>query len=71
VNKNIKCKSKYRIIENGNETVIKDLLTYKYYEHDEIVKILNSVGFSVMEEHGYYDKRCIDGGDEMIFICKK
>jgi SAM-dependent methyltransferase len=70
-NKNIKYKSKYRIIENGNEMVIEDLLTYKYYEHDEIVKILNSVGFSVTEEYGYYDKRSIEDGDEMIFICKK
>jgi SAM-dependent methyltransferase len=71
VKKNIQYKSKYRIIEGGHETVTEDLLTYKYYEYDDMVKILSLLGFKVKEEYGYYDKRTIKDGDEMIFVCKK
>jgi hypothetical protein len=71
VKQNIQYKNKYRIIENGKETIVEDLLTYKYYEHDEIVEILTSLKFKVKEEYGYYDKRTIKEGDEMILVCKK
>jgi hypothetical protein len=46
-------------------------LTYKYYEYDDIVNLLSSSGFKVIEEYGYYDKKNIKDGDEMIFVCKK
>jgi SAM-dependent methyltransferase len=71
VKKNIWYKSKYRIIESGKETVTEDLLTYKYYERDEMVEMLTSSGFKIKEEYGYYDKRTIKEGEEMIFVCGK
>lgn len=71
INKNIQYKTKYRIIDGEKETVTEDLLTYKYYEQDEIVDILKSLDFSIKEEFGYYDKRSIKDGDEMIFVCTK
>jgi SAM-dependent methyltransferase len=71
VKKNIKYKTKYKIIEKGKETVMEDLLTYKYYEREEIIEILETTGFNVKEEYGYYDKRAIKDGDEMIFVCSK
>jgi SAM-dependent methyltransferase len=69
--KNIQYKTRYRIIDGKKESVTEDLLTYRYYGHDEIVGILRSIGFRVKEEYGYYDKRTIAEGDEMIFICVK
>ena len=69
--KYIQYKNKIRILENGKETVKEDLLTIKYYDYDDIKKILESLNFSVMEEYGYYDKRTIKDGEEMIFVCKK
>ncbi|MDR3059355.1 MAG: hypothetical protein LBU84_14610 [Prevotella sp.] len=64
--------SKYRIIKNGNEEVLKDLITVKYYEYNEIVEILKSLHFKIKEEYGYYDKSPIKLGEgEMIFVCTK
>jgi hypothetical protein len=71
INKNIQYKTKYKIIAEEKETIIEDMLTYKYYEHEEIVAILKMLQFNIKEEYGYYDKRTIKDGDEMIFICSK
>lgn len=67
----IKYKSKYRVIENGKEIDTEDLLTYRYYHYEDITKILNSLNFKIQGEYGYYDKRSIKDGDEMIFVCGK
>jgi SAM-dependent methyltransferase len=69
--KYIRYKNRIRIIDNGEETVKEDMLTLKYYEHDDIVKILEEQKFKIREEFGYYDKRSIADGDEMIFVCTK
>jgi SAM-dependent methyltransferase len=69
--KYIQYKNKIRILENGNETVKEDILTIKYYAYNDIVEILTSLGFSIEEEYGYYDKKTIKDGEEMIFICSK
>jgi ubiquinone/menaquinone biosynthesis C-methylase UbiE len=71
VKKYIQYKNKIRILENGKETVKEDLLTIKYYDYDDIKNILKSLNFSITEEYGYYDKRTIKDGEEMIFVCKK
>jgi SAM-dependent methyltransferase len=71
VKKCIQYKNKIRILEDGEETIKEDMLTIKYYEYRDIVDILKSVGFKIKEEYGYYDKRSIMDGDEMIFICTK
>jgi SAM-dependent methyltransferase len=67
----IKYSNKIKTIENGKETVTEDMLTYKYYEYEDIVGLLKSHNFKIKEEYGYYDKRPIKDGDEMIFVCSK
>jgi hypothetical protein len=69
--KYIQYKNKIRIMEKGEERVEEDLLTIKYYEYEDIVAILESMKFKIAEEYGYYDKRGINDGEEMIFVCKK
>ncbi|MCL1960061.1 MAG: class I SAM-dependent methyltransferase [Spirochaetes bacterium] len=69
--KYIQYKNKIRILENGAERVKEDLLTIKYYEYNDIVDILKSLKFKIKEEYGYYDKRSIKDGEEMIFVCTK
>jgi ubiquinone/menaquinone biosynthesis C-methylase UbiE len=71
VKKYIRYKNRIRIVENGKEEVKEDLLTIKYYGYDDITGILKELGFNVVEEYGYYDKRAIKDGEEMIFVCKK
>jgi len=71
--KYIQYKNKIRVVEYGKETVFEDLLTIKYYEYNDIVGILKSLDFKIIDEFGYYDKRPITGGGggEMIFVCSK
>jgi SAM-dependent methyltransferase len=69
--KYIQYKNKIKILKDGKETIKEDMLTIKYYEHKDIVGILKSTGFIIKEEYGYYDKRTLADGDEMIFICTK
>jgi ubiquinone/menaquinone biosynthesis C-methylase UbiE len=71
VKKYIQYKNKIKILENGKETVMEDLLTIKYYEYNNIVDILGKAKFKIKEEYGYYDKRSIENGKEMIFVCTK
>jgi SAM-dependent methyltransferase len=71
VKKYIQYKNKVKVLENGQEAIKEDMLTIKYYEHKDIVDILKSLNFNIKEEYGYYDKRAIRDGDEMIFICTK
>jgi hypothetical protein len=61
--------NRIKILEDGVETVREDMLTIKYYEYGEIVKLLKSLRFTILEEYGYYDRRAIKDGDEMIFVC--
>jgi SAM-dependent methyltransferase len=63
--------NKTKIIENNKKVVVKDMHTVKYYKYDDIIRILNSLNFKIKEEYGYYDKRTIKGGEEMIFVCTK
>ena len=71
VKKYIQYKNKIKILENDTETIQDDLLTIKYYEYDDIVDILKKTKFKIKEEFGYYDKRSIKHGEEMIFVCTK
>jgi SAM-dependent methyltransferase len=69
--KYIQYTNKIKIVEAGIETINEDLLTIKYYEYDDILSILNSLHFGIKDEYGYYDKRRIKDGEEMIFVCTK
>ena len=70
-NKYIQYKNKIKVIENGSESVKEDMLTLKYYEYPDIIEILDSLDFNVKKEYGYYDKRSVKDGEEMIFVCTK
>jgi hypothetical protein len=59
------------VLENGKETVKEDMLTIKYYEYEDITGILKPLGLNIKEEYGYYDKRAIKDGEEMLFVCTK
>jgi SAM-dependent methyltransferase len=63
--------NKIRIIENEKKVIMKDMMTIKYYEYNDIIKILNQLNFKIEEEYGYYDKRAIKDGEEMVFVCTK
>ena len=69
--KYIQYKNRIKILENGVETTKEDMLTLKYYEHSDITGILQKLRFNVREEYGYYDKKSIQDGEEMIFVCTK
>jgi hypothetical protein len=72
VKKNIWYMNKIRVTgvnEDGQEDIKEDMLTYKYYDYDDITAILKSLHFKIIGEFGYYDKRTIQDGDEMIFVC--
>ncbi|WP_373232202.1 hypothetical protein [Cohnella sp.] len=43
----------------------------KYYYVDELRSLLQASGFSIVNEYGYYDRRPISEGPELIFVCKK
>jgi len=61
----------YETDKNGNENVYTQEIGLKYYEEDQIIGLLQNSGFSIEEKFGYYDKRPIGKGSEMIFVCKK
>jgi SAM-dependent methyltransferase len=69
--KYIQYKNKIKILEDGVETIKEDMHTAKYYEYDDISKILKELNFNIREVYGYYDKRNLNDGDEMIFVCTK
>jgi SAM-dependent methyltransferase len=69
--KYIQYKNRITVQENGKESVREDLLTIKYYEYEDITGMLESLGFKIKDEYGYYDKRPIHDGEEMIFVCTK
>lgn len=71
VKKYIQYKNKIKILEHGTETVKEDLLTIKYYGYEDIVRILKFQDFNIKETYGYYDKRSVKDGEEMIFVCTK
>jgi len=71
VKKYIQYKNRIKILENGTETIKEDLLTIKYYEYNDVVDLLENSKIKIKEEFGYYDKRSIEYGDEMIFVCTR
>lgn len=56
---------------DGLEQVFTDKLAMKYYYEDQLRTLLRSNGFSIVSEFGYYDRRPISEGPELIFVCKK
>jgi SAM-dependent methyltransferase len=62
----------YQVIEpNGKILEVKEPLELKYYYYDQLKELLESEGFEIKEEFGYYDKSNIDDGKELIFVCGK
>ena len=57
--------------QDGIEEKIVEPLSLKYYYEEQMRNLLQSNGFKIIEEIGYYDRRPISEGPELIFICKK
>ncbi|MGD9155519.1 MAG: isopentenyldiphosphate isomerase [Bacillota bacterium] len=62
----------YQVVKaNGDTEETRELLELKYYYYDQLKVLLETEGFEVIEEYGYYDKCSIEQGKEMIFVCRK
>jgi len=61
----------YHIVKPDGEEIIREQLELKYYYYDQIKDLLETQGFEIMQEFGYYDKRPITEGPEMVFVCKR
>src|SRR5699024_8752945 len=48
-----------------------DRLQIRYYEEDDLRKLLNAAGFEITEEMGWYDGTPVKDGEEFIFVCRK
>lgn len=55
---------------DGREDRIVEPLAMRYFYEDQLRELLESSGFVIVEEMGYYDKRPISEGPELIFVCK-
>ena len=56
---------------DGTEERLVEPLQMKYYYEDQMRNLLLKAGFTIKEEMGYYDKRPINLGPELIFVCGK
>ena len=62
----------YQIIEpDGTVSEKIEPLELKYYYYEQLKELLESAGFKIKEEFGYYDKSEINKGKELIFVCGK
>jgi ubiquinone/menaquinone biosynthesis C-methylase UbiE len=59
----------YIIHPDGTKERLAEPLTLKYYFEDQMRTLLLEAGFTIKEEMGYYDKRPISQGPELIFVC--
>jgi hypothetical protein len=58
----------YRV--EGSEGDIVEPLAVRYFYEDQMRALLNKSGFRIMEEFGYFDRRSISDGPELIFVCQ-
>jgi ubiquinone/menaquinone biosynthesis C-methylase UbiE len=62
----------YQVVKaDGGIVETRELLELKYYYYDQLKELLETEGFEIIEEFGYYDKSSIRQGKEMIFVCRK
>lgn len=54
---------------DGTTTKHIEKLAMKYYYEHQLRDLLESNGFSIDEQYGYYDYRDIEEGPELIFVC--
>jgi hypothetical protein len=60
-----------REIDLENQIIYPELIYYVTDYEEQIRKLIQSNGFKIVEEMGYYDRRPISEGPELIFICEK
>jgi hypothetical protein len=62
----------YQVIEPDGKTLeVREPLELKFYYYDQLKELLESEGFEIREQFGYYDKSSINEGKELIFVCSK
>ena len=57
--------------KNKNTKKYYEHLAMKYYSVDQLKELLQSNGFEIIDEFGYYDKCSLEDGGEIIFVCRK
>jgi SAM-dependent methyltransferase len=55
----------------GNISIYVEKLAMKYFYEEQLRELLQSAGFNIVDAFGYYDKRTISEGPELIFVCKR
>lgn len=55
----------------GTEEVFTEALALRYYYEEQMRNLLLASGFAIVAEMGYYDRRPIEEGPELIFLCKR
>lgn len=58
----------YRV--NGSKVDIVEPLSISYFYEGQMRALLQTSGFRIIEEFGYFDHRPISNGPELIFICQ-
>jgi len=58
----------YRVA--GSKEDIVEPLSISYFYEDQMRALLRASGFRIIEEFGYFDRRPISNGPELIFICQ-
>jgi SAM-dependent methyltransferase len=57
--------------QEGNTTTHAEKLSMAYFYEEQLRELLKNAGFQIVDTFGYYDKRPISEGSELIFICSK
>jgi SAM-dependent methyltransferase len=61
----------YIYSQDGFEERIVEEASMRYSYDHQVEELLGINGFKIIEKMGYYDKRPINDGTELIYVCKK
>lgn len=53
----------------GDQKIYRDSFAFAHIQEEQIRRILEETGFTIIEEMGYFDGRPISKGPELLFIC--
>jgi SAM-dependent methyltransferase len=56
--------------KQGNIEKCIENLELKYYYYNQLKALLETNGYKILEEYGWYDKSEIENGRELIMVCK-
>jgi len=56
---------------SGTESTYVEELAMKYYYEDQIQALLSEAKLDIVQQFGYFDRRPVEEGTELIYLCKK